>query len=681
MPISNEQLIDALEPIVARVVTTHCWIKRGAKISHVRRPLTRERLAHHLNGGPYTGAAAIAPGATTTRIAVLDLDSHKGETPWPAMQAAALDVVRALEHRGFKPIPFRSSGGAGIHLYALWDEPQDAYSVRQTIRAALAELGYQDGPGGVAKHQIEVFPKQDAVPADGYGSMFVLPLAGQSVPLDAFELEDLPKHAADWPVSAPVALLPREQPAKPELVEVSVELTTLRDALDAIPNAGADELEYDDWRNVIFGLHHATNGSDEGRALAHEFSARSSKYDPTFLDTRVWPYIGRSNDATPITVRTVLHLARDYGWEEPLEDEFDALPTDTPSEARPNSFMLADERARAPIKPDLIQGVVPDAELGVIFGPSGSGKSFAAIDLGYHLARGTPWRGRKTKQRPVFYVAAEGAGGVRRRTAAYGMHHGFEFGSSPFYTREAAIDLFSKNGWVKAAEDILAITHGAPGVIFIDTLSRCMVGVDENSAKDMSRVVRNCQDFARATHCLVIVVAHAGKDETKGARGSSALKAAADFEILVSRPFESAPERYLRVTKAKDDVDGMEFGFTLQSIEIGHDTDGDPVCSAVAVPCDAPPRAAAGPAVRSVEARAALEAYEDLTALGESGDAWVSVERVVDRALELHPIEHKNARSRIRRWIVGERKLEGFDVFDGKVRFTQSPKVTPGEFG
>src|SRR5690606_40948627 len=67
----------------------------------------------------------------------------------------------------------------------LWDEQQDAYSVRATLCDILAACGFTNGTSGVAAGQVEVFPKQDAVPADGYGNMFVLPLAGKSVALDA----------------------------------------------------------------------------------------------------------------------------------------------------------------------------------------------------------------------------------------------------------------------------------------------------------------------------------------------------------------------------------------------------------------------------------------------------------------------------------------------------------------
>jgi predicted P-loop ATPase len=328
-------LVAALAPIVSRVVTSHCWKKHDGKMSHLKQPLTEARLKQHVNGsGAAYGAAQIQPGTSTTLIALLDLDSHKGETPWHEMQGAALRIMDACLQFGGRCIPFRSTGGAGLHLYLLWDTPQDAYSVRYGLRTVLEMSGLKEGTAGLVAGEVEIFPKQNSVPVDGFGNMAVLPLAGMSVPLDSFELEDMPKEYAaemDWPVSRSWPVVEREAPMAREVTEVSVELETLKSALDAIPNSGDDELDYDAWRNVIFALHHATQGGVEGLALAHEFSARSSKYAPAFLDERVWPFAGKSDDANraPITARSILFLARDsYGWQENIEDDFDVVPVE-----------------------------------------------------------------------------------------------------------------------------------------------------------------------------------------------------------------------------------------------------------------------------------------------------------------------------------------------------------------
>ncbi|TDY25758.1 AAA domain-containing protein [Paraburkholderia sp. BL6665CI2N2] len=370
--------------------------------------------------------------------------------------------------------------------------------------------------------------------------------------------------------------------------------------------------------------------------------------------------------------RTDAAFREKLGVSDDREADFDAQPeTDTEGQ-RVNSFQLALKRAEEAIRSDLIKGVIPDAEFGIIYGSSGAGKSFAAIDLGYHLAQGRPWRGRKVKQRDVFYIAAEGAHGVRRRAKAYALHHGVD-ALTPFYTRERPINMHAKNGWVRAAEDINELAAGEPGVIFIDTLSRSIPGVEENSAKDMSQVIENCQMLGRATGCMVIVIAHAGKDKDQGVRGSSTLRAAADFELAVTRHLETQ-WRCLKLTKSKDDVDGVEFGFTLTSVEVGVDEDGDTVCSAVAVPSDDKPVVVNKP--QSKDAARALDAVIELADF--SPDGWVDVEQVIDRVLELYPNASKNARYHIRRWVSGDSKLEIFDVFDGKVRH-QIPQPSPGD--
>ncbi|MBN3809430.1 AAA family ATPase [Paraburkholderia sp. Ac-20347] len=669
---TNDILIGALAPIFSRVVTSHCWVKRNGKLSHLRDPLTRERMAHHLNGGPYYGCAQIAPGSSTTRIACLDFDDHARTLDWDAMRAAATAVCAAAETMGLRPLPFRSSGGAGIHVYFLWDAPQDAHSVRACLRELLLRCELAAGTKGLAAGQVEIFPKQDSVPADGYGNMFVLPLAGQSVPLDAFELDDMPREYAaqmEWAASAAVPVVVPEERAAP-VTDVPVGLETLKLALDAIPNSGPHELDYDAWRNVIFGIHHATQGSDDGHALAHAFSARSGKYNPDFLDARVWPHIGKTSDETrpPVTARSILHLAREYGFEEPMDDEFDPLEPEATA-ARENSFELVLTRSNEAIKPDLIKGVVPDAAFGIIFGAPGAGKSFIAIDLGFHLALGRSWRGRKTRQRTVFYVAAEGALGVRKRARAYAMHYGVE-ATAPFYSRERGVNLYAKNGWVKAAEDINAL--GGHGVVIIDTLSRSIPGVEENSAKDMSQVIENCHALGRATACMVIVVAHAGKDAERGVRGSSTLRAAADFELSVTRHLETQ-WRCVKVTKAKDDIDGTEFGFTLSSVEVGVDADGETAYSAVAVPSDERP-AEVAQRPRSAAAARAVDAYTELAEFTDDG--WVEIEAIIDRALQGQPDAGRQARFNVRRWISGANKLEIFDVFDGKARVSASQNVS-----
>ena len=182
--IPYEALAAALQPLITRVRTDVTAVKRADGSRWTDEPLTPERLARHLNGGPARGVCPIKAGESVTLVGLLDFDSHGGETNWATMSDVVARVVDALELAwGMSPILFRSSGGRGVHLYLLWDEPQDAYSVREFLREVLGACGLRDGAGGVAAGQVEVFPRQSSVPVGGFGNQAVLPLAGKSMPL------------------------------------------------------------------------------------------------------------------------------------------------------------------------------------------------------------------------------------------------------------------------------------------------------------------------------------------------------------------------------------------------------------------------------------------------------------------------------------------------------------------
>lgn len=331
----NNPLIAALLPLVRRVRTDVTAVKKSDGSRWTSQPLTRERLAAHCNGGPARGVCPIKAGESVTMVALLDFDSHGGETDWTGMSLAAGRVLDQLELvHGMSPLVFRSSGGRGVHVYLLWDSPQDAYSVREFLRGVLADVGMKSGTRGVVHGEVEVFPKQDSVGPEGYGNQFILPLAGKSALLHMEECSGLleeaaqPLQAEDWQMSPPVPVMPREEAAAAP-TERPAGLWV--DALLAIPNGLNDSasMGYDEWFRVVCGIHAETGGSPEGLALAQDWSARSSKHDPAFLETRVWPYIKGAGErgGNAVTGGTIMSLAaRDWGWVAPLDDsEFPAL--------------------------------------------------------------------------------------------------------------------------------------------------------------------------------------------------------------------------------------------------------------------------------------------------------------------------------------------------------------------
>jgi len=310
--------INALEPLVRRV-RTDATAKKGSKGSiWTRDALTPELLAQHVNGGPARGVCPIKAGESTTMVALLDLDSHKGESTWGEMADAALQVAEALEQRGLRPVPFRSSGGRGIHLYMIWDEPQDARSVRAALRDALDACGFKNGTAGVRNKQIEIFPKQDSVPADKFGNQFILPLAGASEPLMPMDMDPMGKDAAigmAWPSSAPVPFV--EAPVDTNKGSILVEdLGQLERALWAIPNNIDNR---DEWFRLLCAFKEGGGDKEVARAWTEQYTgAGDANFDGPWDSITV----GKDNGAP---VDYLFRIAESHGWNELKIEEFPVI--------------------------------------------------------------------------------------------------------------------------------------------------------------------------------------------------------------------------------------------------------------------------------------------------------------------------------------------------------------------
>ena len=120
-------------------------------------------------------------------------------------------------------------------------------------------------------------------------------------------------------------------------------------------------------------------------------------------------------------------------------------------------------------------------------------------------------------------------------------------------------------------------------VLVIDTLARATsggAGFDENSNSEMSKLISGLDQIRERTGIHIMLVHHSGKDQNRGARGASSLKAAAGSEIELSFD-EETRIRTARATKQRDIETGAEINFILQVIELGEDADGDQVTTCV----------------------------------------------------------------------------------------------------
>jgi hypothetical protein len=192
------------------------------------------------------------------------------------------------------------------------------------------------------------------------------------------------------------------------------------------------------------------------------------------------------------------------------------------------SALLSRSALRALPDPEsLIGNVLDQGTVALLYGKWGTYKSFIALDWGASVATGRDWQSRPTRRRRVLYVAAEGAFGLKGRTEAWeqGWHTTIADGDLDILPR--AVNLTNKHD---VRELAALIDWNGYGFIVFDTLARCMVGADENSAKDCGEVVDALHRLRERTpngRGVVTGVHPAGKDG-KTFRGSSVFEAGAD---------------------------------------------------------------------------------------------------------------------------------------------------------
>ena len=310
--------------------------------------------------------------------------------------------------------------------------------------------------------------------------------------------------------------------------------------------------------------------------------AEANRLQVTFRSVIAMSNKARAAKGLPTRAQERIGKAAEIAQFEPIQDNGCLVATPEGQAERYHVYSMAEFSGRDP--PNwFVKGFMPDADMGVIYGAPGSGKSFFVTDLGLSIARGIPWRDHRVKQSRVIYLAAEGSSGLAMRLKAYAEHHDLPDLDFPFYIIADQPNLLE----TEDVEGVIAqITkHGGADLVIIDTLAQVTPGGNENSGQDIGKALRNARAIKEQTGAMVLFIHHSGKDDDKGARGWSGLKGAADVEIKISRKDDL---RCAIVTKMKDGPDTGAYYFNLEQVALGVDGDGDALISLVVEPADPP---------------------------------------------------------------------------------------------
>lgn len=255
-----------------------------------------------------------------------------------------------------------------------------------------------------------------------------------------------------------------------------------------------------------------------------------------------------------------------------------------PQPETPFGFVSA---ANMPVNPIawLVEGYIEEDAIAVMYGAPGKGKSFLALDVSCCIASKTLFHERDVKPGAVFYIAGEGHNGLARRLRAWAQLNQQEMPELLFIS-EAAAELSSSTSAASVAQAVQQLADATgedPVLIVVDTLARNFGG-DENSATDMGQFVRNADTLRRRWDATVLIVHHSGKDGDRGARGSSALKGAADAEYEVTRGNEDKLIRLIP-RKMKDAEEPEPLAFELAGVPI-QDDQGNSIMGAALKPAE-----------------------------------------------------------------------------------------------
>lgn len=214
----------------------------------------------------------------------------------------------------------------------------------------------------------------------------------------------------------------------------------------------------------------------------------------------------------------------------------------------------------------LIPGVLPATGVGMLYGESGSYKSFLALDMGLCLAFGIPGQwGVPPVQNDVLFLAGEGPVATgRKRWPAWMEHNDIQFRNDHrFFIKDRVPFFTDTDGWEHVKAD-LAELKAKPTLIVIDTMTRLLMGLDENSAKDASMITNFMEQLSRYFEAFVLGIHHTGKDQNKGARGSSAFYA--NLDTVISTKTKIGGTEF-RVRKQKDaDVSDEPMYFSVKEV-------------------------------------------------------------------------------------------------------------------
>lgn len=234
----------------------------------------------------------------------------------------------------------------------------------------------------------------------------------------------------------------------------------------------------------------------------------------------------------------------------------------------------------------LIKNLIPSgSRIGMIFGASGHGKTYFAIDWMLSIATAQPvWNGLKTTGGKVLYLCGEGHQSAYERMAVWLQQKRITEIPDSMYISEETFSLDDPSGLVALKTALeRELENFTPSFAVVDTLNLFMQG-DENSTQESTAFIKGLKELSLQFNCCIMLVHHTGVGDQDRSRGSSVFKGAMDFQIKVSRDVCGTYLMQHVKNKAGKEISDMRFKLEEHDVAGWTDPDtGENVTNAVLV--------------------------------------------------------------------------------------------------
>jgi KaiC/GvpD/RAD55 family RecA-like ATPase len=238
----------------------------------------------------------------------------------------------------------------------------------------------------------------------------------------------------------------------------------------------------------------------------------------------------------------------------------------------------------------LIAKILETATVSMLYGTTGTGKTFTSVHTALSVAHGLLWNGRKTKAGPVWFINTEGRRGLKKRIRAwYAEHPELEL-SANFKIIPWSLDL---REYLQELQNTLDEAKEKPVLIVIDNFSMCTNGIEQNKQEQVAPVLRDLHELAETYACHIMIVHHTNKDDDFN--GTMAFKNHVDAMIKLRKEDKADKDSPIIISseKARDDEPFKDIRMELKSVNLYYDEENqDFITSCVTVPyADTPVKA------------------------------------------------------------------------------------------